>query len=224
MVQLHHHVEKTLNALGFKGEGRRYRPHLTIGRVRSLPNGSGDLRELIEQHAEYEAGLMIVDQLTLYSSELEKHGPVYAPLGYAELKDKQHVVCPGEICAATLGVANSMLGLVVGGLGLLTGGRVQRIRYTLEFSGGAVTWLLQRSLLGQSILAMTLGHVILGVSSDAWPAHVVTSGCMSVNMNAGGRSFCQHMQRVRSWFGYVAGAPYRDNWFEVQAYAEADCD
>jgi hypothetical protein len=119
---------------------------------------------------------------------------------------------------------NTMLGLIVGGLGLLTGGRVQRIRYTLEFYGGAVTWLLQRSFLGQSIMAMTLGHVILGVSADALARARRHEWVHVHQYEWWGPFFLPAYAASSLWVWFRGGAPYRDNWFEVQAYAEADCD
>lgn len=55
---------------------------------------------------------------------------------------------------------NSMLGLVCGLLGLLTGGGMQLRRGCLEFYGGLVSWALARTPI--SAAAMTLGHTILG--------------------------------------------------------------
>lgn len=59
----------------------------------------------------------------------------------------------------------SVLGLVVGVLGLATGGRVRCVGRTLEFHGGLVSWLLAR--LPVDAMAMTLGHVVLGRSAAA---------------------------------------------------------
>lgn len=54
----------------------------------------------------------------------------------------------------------SLVGLAAGVLGLLTGGRVQRVGRTLEFYGGFVRWVLERWPVRAA--AMTLGHVIIG--------------------------------------------------------------
>lgn len=56
----------------------------------------------------------------------------------------------------------SLIGLLVGVIGLITGGGSQVRRGALEFHGGAVTWLLSRMWIRAR--AMTLGHVILGTS------------------------------------------------------------
>jgi 2'-5' RNA ligase len=80
MCALQAATEEALAALGFKREQRRFRPHLTIGRVR---RGAGRLRELTEQlekHADFAAGVTIVDEAVVFSSRLERAGPVYEPL------------------------------------------------------------------------------------------------------------------------------------------------
>jgi hypothetical protein len=59
----------------------------------------------------------------------------------------------------------TLVGLVVGCVGLATGGSVRRGAGILEFHGGAVTWLLERWPLDP--VAMTLGHVVLGRSAAA---------------------------------------------------------
>ena len=85
MVALHDAVEGGLAELGFRTEGRRFRPHLTIGRVRASPTGIPELGKLIEQNADFEAGESIVEDVVVFSSELAPHGPVYEVLGHAEL-------------------------------------------------------------------------------------------------------------------------------------------
>ena len=52
------------------------------------------------------------------------------------------------------------IGLALGALGLLTGGRMQRRCGIIEFYGGAVAAFLER--FPREPIAMTLGHVVLG--------------------------------------------------------------
>jgi hypothetical protein len=59
----------------------------------------------------------------------------------------------------------TLVGLAIGVLGLITGGHVERRGRVVEFHGGAATWLLER-FPGEP-MAMTLGHVVLGVSGAA---------------------------------------------------------
>jgi hypothetical protein len=57
------------------------------------------------------------------------------------------------------------VGAAVGVLGLITGGRARRLGRVIEFHGGATTWLLEH-FPGHPV-AMTLGHVVLGVTDAA---------------------------------------------------------
>ena len=59
----------------------------------------------------------------------------------------------------------TLLGLGVGLLALLTGGRVRRRGPVVEFYGGVVARLLAR--MPNHPMAMTLGHTIVGVSAPA---------------------------------------------------------
>ena len=59
----------------------------------------------------------------------------------------------------------TIAGLALGLLGLCTGGKCVR-RWPLEFYGGAVTWLLCH-VISDYVMAMTLGHVILGRNQAA---------------------------------------------------------
>ena len=84
MIALQASIETALEPLGFRGEARRYTPHLTIGR----PGRGQPTRELADEltsMADYHGGTMLVDEVTIYSSELTREGPVYDPLGLAPL-------------------------------------------------------------------------------------------------------------------------------------------
>jgi 2'-5' RNA ligase len=85
MVELHQRVERALSPLGFREEQRRFRPHLTLGRVRQSPYGIPQLGELLQQHRDYEAGAMFVSDVVVVSSELSRTGPVYDPLATIDL-------------------------------------------------------------------------------------------------------------------------------------------
>ncbi|MDX1964345.1 MAG: RNA 2',3'-cyclic phosphodiesterase [Pirellulales bacterium] len=85
MIELHQALDRGLKQLGLRGEGRRFRPHLTLGRVRSLPHGPENLAELIAEYAAYEAGVMSVCDVTIMHSDPHGNGSSYEPLGQAEL-------------------------------------------------------------------------------------------------------------------------------------------
>ncbi|MCE9552339.1 MAG: hypothetical protein K8T91_03050 [Planctomycetes bacterium] len=115
----------------------------------------------------------------------------------------------------------TLLGSMVGLLGLATGGYGRRRGRAIEFYGGAVTWLLHRLPHGQFTLAMTLGHTILG-STDA-------------ALDIAREHEFVHIRQYERWgplFGpayllsslvlWIAGKDaYRDNPFEREAYDEA---
>jgi 2'-5' RNA ligase len=84
MIALQASIEKSLDSLGYRGEARRYTPHLTIGR----PGRGQPPRELVAELAnlaEFNGGSMLVEEVTVFSSELTRQGPIYTPLGFAPL-------------------------------------------------------------------------------------------------------------------------------------------
>lgn len=84
-VALHDRLKDALSHLGFREEQRRFRPHLTLGRVRRSPEGIDELGQLILEHATYPAGSMAVSEVVLFSSRLERDGPVYEILSRSRL-------------------------------------------------------------------------------------------------------------------------------------------
>ncbi len=77
MTALNQRVESALEALGFPREGRAFSAHLTLGRVRRSGPELRRLAELIQQHADEDIGLVSVDQVVVFSSELTRTGPIY---------------------------------------------------------------------------------------------------------------------------------------------------
>jgi hypothetical protein len=118
----------------------------------------------------------------------------------------------------------TLVGLLVGIMGLCTGGQAQIRGRTVEFYGGAAEWLLRCLPGGQLVMAMTLGHSILGrtaASLDTCRDHELV-----------------HVRQYELW-GPLFGPAYllcaliawirgknvwRDNPFERQAYKETGAD
>lgn len=112
----------------------------------------------------------------------------------------------------------TLLGLIVGGVGLTTGGHARRVGRTLEFHGGFVTWLLARCPVKP--VALTLGHVVLGRTEAA--------------LDVARRHELVHVRQYERWGPlfipayllcslvlFVRGRdPYRENPFEIEAYRE----
>ncbi|MFV0444481.1 MAG: hypothetical protein ACK5Q5_13000 [Planctomycetaceae bacterium] len=116
---------------------------------------------------------------------------------------------------------NTLLGLLVGGIGLLSGGTAQRMGRTIEFQGGFVTWSLSR--LGRGASAMTLGHVILGQTSwllEATRRHELVH---VRQYEYWGPVFLPAYGLCALWLHLRGRNGYWDNPFERQAYAEAAC-
>jgi 2'-5' RNA ligase len=86
MIELHDAVEFELSKLGYRSENRRYRPHLTIGRVRQSPDGIEELAEVIEAHADFDAAVSLVEEVVVFSSQLNREGPTYEPLCHVDLR------------------------------------------------------------------------------------------------------------------------------------------
>ena len=79
-ISLHDTVDSALAKLDFRSEHRRFRPHMTLGRVRRSPQGIDQLAALIGQHNKFDAGSMIVDELVIFTSQLDRDGPTYQAL------------------------------------------------------------------------------------------------------------------------------------------------
>jgi 2'-5' RNA ligase len=69
-------VDGALEALGFPGERRAFRGHLTVGRVRS-PRGADGLAVALRAAAGVAAGAWMADELVLYRSRLHPTGAVH---------------------------------------------------------------------------------------------------------------------------------------------------
>ncbi|HEX3600804.1 MAG TPA: RNA 2',3'-cyclic phosphodiesterase [Lacipirellulaceae bacterium] len=84
MVALQAGIQSRLDRLGYRGESRRYVPHLTLGRAGKNSPPRALVRELAGL-AEYDAGTMLVDEVTVFSSQLKPEGPEYEVLARAPL-------------------------------------------------------------------------------------------------------------------------------------------
>ncbi|NUQ64069.1 MAG: RNA 2',3'-cyclic phosphodiesterase [Pirellulales bacterium] len=85
MVDLAKALEKKLQKLGFPREGRRFQPHVTIGRLRHGGRAGEDLADLLLRQAEVHVGTAPVEEVTVFSSTLTPSGPIYDVLSRAAL-------------------------------------------------------------------------------------------------------------------------------------------
>jgi 2'-5' RNA ligase len=87
LAELHDAIERELAGLGYPKDNRRFRPHLTIGRVRGA-TAIEELGLLVEKNADFASGLSTVYEVIVFASELGPDGPTHEPLGHAELKGR----------------------------------------------------------------------------------------------------------------------------------------
>ena len=85
LAALQEAIESHLYELGFPRERRRFKPHLTIGRVRSGGPEQQELGRLIQENCDFTAGSCQIEQVLAYGSFLDKSGPTYQVLGRAPL-------------------------------------------------------------------------------------------------------------------------------------------
>lgn len=87
LFALQYGIESETNRLGYALEGRKFSPHLTLGRV-ARTAGDADVRrigEVIESWPSVSLGKMRVQQVHLFRSDLQPGGAVYTRLFTARL-------------------------------------------------------------------------------------------------------------------------------------------
>jgi 2'-5' RNA ligase len=72
-------LERALREIGFPGEERPFRPHLTLGRIRS-PKGLGGLAEALKEAETDVDARFTASGLCLFKSELTPQGAIYTRL------------------------------------------------------------------------------------------------------------------------------------------------
>jgi hypothetical protein len=116
----------------------------------------------------------------------------------------------------------SLLGLVFGGLALLTGGGVARHGRVLEFAGGVLVFLLRRLPLPGGARALTLGHVVLGRTAQSLAACRDHESVHVRQYERWGALFVPAYLGCSLLLLLYGRDPYRDNPFEREAFDEAE--
>lgn len=87
MIQrLYEQIQQVLKNCGFPPAEQTFRPHLTLGRVRSLKN-LNNYHRIIESTHQLQMGEVEVDKLVFYRSIPGSGGPVYTPLYQVKFVD-----------------------------------------------------------------------------------------------------------------------------------------
>jgi len=85
MIALHDRLQEALHVFDVKRDNRPFRPHLTLGRVKSIRRPE-HLCRLVEPYAAERFGTVQAEEVIVYSSKLTPAGPVYAPLARARFE------------------------------------------------------------------------------------------------------------------------------------------
>lgn len=123
-----------------------------------------------------------------------------------------------RICLYLWALPVTLLGLLLVLIARVSGGSLNRVDGVLESSGGWPAWVLRRGFpFSGPVAAITLGHVVVGVSSDALAttrnherAHVRQFERWGMLLLV-----LYPLAGLRAWAG--GGNPYDDNLFEQEA-------
>jgi RNA 2',3'-cyclic 3'-phosphodiesterase len=77
LLALRDRVDSALARAGVERDGRRYTPHVTLGRLRDTPLPR--VSAFLSHHALFRAGPIPVEHFTLFSSFQQGTGPIYTP-------------------------------------------------------------------------------------------------------------------------------------------------
>lgn len=77
LLHLQHRVEAAIQRAGLEPEGRKFRPHVTLARIKEDPGPR--LPIFLADHNLYESRPFPVDSFTLFSSFLSKNGAIHRP-------------------------------------------------------------------------------------------------------------------------------------------------
>ncbi len=85
LAALYEKVEAVCEGLGFAREGRPFKPHITLGRVKSL-RGRESLMKALAGFEHVELGKIDAEAVSVMKSELKPSGAVYTEMKRIELK------------------------------------------------------------------------------------------------------------------------------------------
>jgi len=85
LLQLVPEIEEQVSACGFDSEQKAFRPHLTLGRIKSVENKTRFF-SLLDEMPTKEYQKVEVKEIILFQSILKQTGPEYRPIKTFELK------------------------------------------------------------------------------------------------------------------------------------------
>jgi RNA 2',3'-cyclic 3'-phosphodiesterase len=84
--QLHAAIDESLARRRFPKDRQQFRPHLTLGRVRSAGPQVAPLSDALQAYQDFDGGRTAVDEVTVFASQLAPSGPTYDVLARAPLR------------------------------------------------------------------------------------------------------------------------------------------
>lgn len=78
LTDLFRDVERVLLDTGIPREKRKFRPHITLGRLKKIHHGR--MEDWMNLHSEFESEEFVVSEFYLYESKLKPEGPVHTIL------------------------------------------------------------------------------------------------------------------------------------------------
>ena len=78
-------IEESLLDLRIPREHRRFKPHLTLGRIREGGSRAEELTALLNKYASFDGKSCRIEQVLTFATYLEKSGPTYQVLARAPL-------------------------------------------------------------------------------------------------------------------------------------------
>lgn len=85
LEKLHQEVEEICNKLGFESEARKFKPHITVGRVKQATKRTVD--QFLNRHDQFRISDVPVTEFVLYESKLNPEGAKYLRLKTFQLKN-----------------------------------------------------------------------------------------------------------------------------------------
>jgi len=113
----------------------------------------------------------------------------------------------------------TLLGLAAGLIAIATGGTGRRVGRVLEFQGGWLPWFLRWVPIAGGASAMTLGHCVLACSAGALVRTRQHERVHVAQYERWGVLFVPAYLAASAWLWCRGRDPYRDNPFEVEAFA-----
>jgi hypothetical protein len=115
----------------------------------------------------------------------------------------------------------SVLGMLIGTVGIFSGGKGRLKNGALEFYGGGTRWFVRRLPPGTDTAGFTLGHVILGQTDEGLDCVAKHERVHVRQFERWGPFMGPAYLLASAWVWCIGRDYYRDNPFEVEAYREA---